>query len=379
MPEFVNTIAMIVAVSGAVLMVIAFVIYPNVVLATVLHETGHVLAAGLVGIPIRYVRLGRGKVWLHSRLSGIRVLLAGRMPPGLTQGYSVVHIGRTGRVVFALGGCAVNLLTAFALYALSESVESELAFYALQACFFVHFVIGVFNLWPRPTVNAEGKPGVSDGELVRAALRLDLTEVEAQRALWLATFARFGPPPPKLDAAAVRVMSLYISNPGPDPQARRLHWEDMERERSHTHIPSVRLLLIDGGVTMMLYDDRDADLIRLADWAQELRRLAPPELATARGSLGAVSVLLGYPAEGKPDLIAAAQGTTFDRLMSMAYLARAEMALGDRAAAEQSLAEGFKVVEADPSLKTSPAWSLVQRFAAEIGYAPAPLPAIAPA
>jgi predicted Zn-dependent protease len=75
----------------------------------------------------------------------------------------------------------------------------------------------------------------------------------------------------------------------------------------------------------------------LDEWSLHALSLGP-ESPTLLGSRGAVLVELGRYEAGKAllePLVAADQGESFDSLMSQAFLARAERALGDREAARR--------------------------------------------
>jgi len=371
---FVFAIGIPVSIALLVIFILAIVLF-----TVVSHELGHILAARLLGIPVQLVHFGHGPIWRIFRIFGLPVIICQPFGIAYVRVYSLIHVGILSELIFYLGGIIVNFTIFYISALMSKYSNHDYVANILTYISISQIFVALTNLWPFKIEVAPGLPFGSDGQRILDLLRSGLKTKSALRVYWLGDFARRGAPPARLDAAAARVIGLSLQSVPADPQWRKLHWEDMERERKCDHVLSVRLALLDGGITKMLYDDRKADLARLADWAEEFRRLAP-DVSTVRGSLGAVSVLLGRPSEGRPGLLAAAaEGTIFDRFISMAFLARVDWALGDRMAAEKALAEAYRIGEGQPELRNTPAWQLVTGFAAEIGYAPAPLPAIAPA
>ena len=356
---------------GAVGVAVAVVVLPPAyLLALLVHESGHVLAASVGGIPVRAVRFGRGRPWLVFRLFGVRITLAGWLRGGLVTTYYNFHVSKTALVAYALGGSGLNLLAAAAFAFVGMRTESDIVLAVVCVAGSGQLLMGVKNLQRFRTRNSEGRDQLSDGAWARAMLRLDMKPLQALIKLRLASFASYGEPPKTYGAAVARIWALHEESENPDPEVRRRNREDMDYERLRSHPRSLRLFLLESGVTRMLYDDGEADLVRLADWAEELGRLAP-DLPTVRGSIGGAKVLLGRPAQARDDLLAAAQGPPFDRLLSMAFLARAEAALGNMEAAQNALVEAFRVAEANSGFRELPAGKLLEATAAKLGFAPA--------
>jgi|SRR6266566_4417032 len=90
---------------------------------------------------------------------------------------------------------------------------------------------------------------------------------------------------------------------------------------------------------------------RLDEWSLQALELGP-ELPTLLGSRGAALVELGRYEAGKillAPLAAANQTRPYDSLMSQAFLAHAERALGDEAAARQFANAARTIAEAIPA------------------------------
>ena len=170
-----------------------------ILISTVFHEMGHVMAARLVRIPVRRVSIGLGPVLWRGRVAEEREFVLRAFPVGVTVGVPLRQ-GPDGRdrrpvghdLLMAAGGPMASLLlfvglaAAAGLFCPSAEVLS-----LLQSIAVVSLVLGLLNLIP--------VPGLDGGHLlvlsaVALGLRLDaVREMKIYRlGIRLATVASVG-------------------------------------------------------------------------------------------------------------------------------------------------------------------------------------------
>jgi predicted Zn-dependent protease len=122
-------------------------------------------------------------------------------------------------------------------------------------------------------------------------------------------------------------------------------------------------LVLDALGTDALFFRDPALLVHLDEWSLRAVTLAP-NIATVRATRGWALVELGRYAEAKPILepLTLSAEAPFDRILSHAFLARAEHALGDAAAARHHASEARNAT-ALPRMMTT----FVERLAADVG------------
>jgi predicted Zn-dependent protease len=130
------------------------------------------------------------------------------------------------------------------------------------------------------------------------------------------------------------------------------------------------MLVLDALMTDALIDRDPALLARLDAWSSRALALGP-EVRTLHGSRGAALVELGHFAEAKALLepLAAADVESFDRLLSCAFLARAEYALGNPDTARRLATDAHTICKASHSQWPS-VTSFVDGVVAEVGASP---------
>jgi hypothetical protein len=336
-------------------------------LGVVCHEAGHALCAVLGGLPIRLVSIGAGPLLAGRRIGDVSMRL--RLLPfcGLVAIYPPLVARKWWMLVFVAGGVAANVAL-IALVALSDAlgVVSDWAANPLRAVVLAQIFLVVVNLVPRP-VTIEGMRLGTDGLQLLQLLcspRKGPTEVGVTYGKMLAPYAR-QPAPHEMQAApslASQRIAFYVLFSGIVLQERR---EGLERELNGNLPREEELLVLDWLVTTGLTSGDPAFRERLDHWSLRALQLGP-DINTLRGSRGSVLVELGRWEEGKAMLskVDAAEGS-FDALMTQIYLARAEHALGNTAAAK-ALAEAARNTGA--SHPQSPALTrLLPQLEAELG------------
>ena len=172
-----------------------------------------------------------------------------------------------------------------------------------------------------------------------------------------------------MSPASSRVLSHHLSlhDLTIDADARRDSREALVRElEGRDLMREERMFALDALVTDGLISGDPAVRPRLDQWSRQALALGP-ELPTLLGSRGAVLVELGCYEAGKAllaPLAAAKDADPFDTLMTHAFLARAERALGDEAAAQQFADVARTTAEA---IQASPRMmAMLARFETEV-------------
>src|SRR5215510_6190677 len=301
------------------------------------HELGHLLCAAIGSIPIRLMVVGHGpllwrgrfgETWLELRLLPFGGHVA-PYPAGNDRWYWWALFLSGG----VLGNVAVICLVA-ALPAVGAPAGKAGQF--LGAIVFAQLYIIVRSLIP-PRDNRR----VNDGLLLLQLLRQSRDYPAEARAAYAMALSGYGngSPQPTMTSASARVL-YHVSRTDrtTDEEARRDFREALLRELERGHlVREERILALDALVTDGLISGDPTVRASLDEWSQEALELGP-ELPPLLGSRGAVLVELGRYEEGKAllaPIVAAKQSEPFASFMNQAFLARAERALGDEAAARQ--------------------------------------------
>jgi hypothetical protein len=266
-----------------------------------------------------------------------------------------------------LGGVLGNgalLLAALA----ATSILPEDAGTPLRAIAATQFYLIAGNLLPF-RVKVDGVEVGSDGLQLLKLLwgpRSGPTEAARRYAEMLVAYARPNAPEPVNSPAASRLFPL-INDPRQweDAEATRAHLDALEGELANDLSLEEELLALDALITTGLILGDPTLRPRLDRWSLRALQLGP-HVPTLRGSRGAVLVELGRCKEGQALLagFAAAEGS-FDALMNQVYLARAEHALGDRAAAVRCAEAARKTAASHP--QAPGVKPLLRRLEAQLG------------
>lgn len=312
-------------------------LWAGLVVLGIVHELGHLFCAWITGLPVRSITFGSGPLWRRWRL-GTLWLVVRQVPFGGMVGlYPTIRRRAGAEALVLLGGVLANL-SFFALVAVLDEVGviPETLRQPVGGIAAVQ-LLGLLNLVPART-----RLGDWDG---RQLLKL------IGRA-W-----HRDPGPPVMDVYQ-QVTSRYTADPArpaePSPAAGRVLYHVLWQEQLQDGLSDKesvaailvllarsdltrqeRLALLDRLICDGLAAEGDADLARLDDWSRRALELGP-DIATVRGSRGAVLIRLGRYEEGK-GLLEGDPGDDQDAGFRHLFIAKAMLGLGDRGAAAAAL------------------------------------------
>jgi hypothetical protein len=345
----------------------------GVALGLVWHEGGHLLCATLGGLPVRLVSVGIGPLLWRSHVGDARLDV--RLLPlgGMVMSYPLLLARKYWLLAFASGGILGNgaLIACVALLAAIDAVP-ESAEDPLRAVVSAQLFLMASSLLPfRAKIGGERM--ATDGLQLLQLLWTPRDGPTEAGLVYARMLAAYGDPGNGQEAASEVPSSpassrIFFQATGPhkweDPARLREYRETLERELAGDLSPQEVLFALDSLITTGLISGDPEFRARLDAWSLRAIELGP-DIETLRGSRGAALVELGRWQEGKAMLskLAAAEGT-FDAFMTQMYLARAEHALGDAAAAAALMEAARKTAEASPQ---SPAVTrLLPRIEAEL-------------
>jgi hypothetical protein len=317
------------------------------------HEFGHMLCAVLLSLPIRLISIGIGPLLWRSRIGETQFELHAIPSGGCVQCYPQPLVRNVSTLFILLGGVLGNAALIGVVAAVSKAgvLPNAWGDY-LGAIVFVQFLLIVQNLVPFwTTVNGVriGSDGLQFLQIVLGPWR-GPTQAGLIYAAILDRYGGANRAPPRR-ACARLIYQLLRSDQWIDAEARRDFQDALQRELGRGALSrEENIVALDALVTSgLIY--RDPPLrAHLDAWSQQALRLGP-DIATLRGSRGAVLVELGRYEEGKVllvPLVGAQPGKSFDAFMVSVFLAHAEHALGNIAAARALAAAARENVEAVP-------------------------------
>lgn len=305
------------------------------ILATDVHELGHYLAARCFGIPVRKLVLGSGRKLLRIRAGETELELRVLPVSGFILPYPYLRAERGPMLAMLAGGCLANLtVAALIVGAKRAGIVPDGWSAALHAVLAFQLIDGVANLIPFRS----GTGGMdSDGLHIwrwmqKDALAAPNQATESYRRALHHYAVDAGDRPFVPTAASARVYN-HLATRLPDGQDGSA---ELQLELDGGQLSTAEtLLVLDTLITRALMT-REPNLVRHLDaWSARALALAP-DLRTIQGSRGAALVELGRIEEGRAMLAAiAAASTGFDAFMTKLFLANAELARGDLAAARR--------------------------------------------
>jgi peptidase M50-like protein len=345
---------------------------PALAVAMVVHEGGHLLCGVIGSIPIRLVSIGLGPLLLRARVGETRLELRLLPVAGFVAAYPVVVIRKHWQLLFLLGGVLGNMAL-IGLVAWLDSVGAvpKRSDDVLGPIVFTQLIAIVVNLIPfRARMNGTRQP--TDGlQMLQLLFRRRDIAADASRAYALLIGPYAGGASPQPSDASLRIVH-HVSRPErwTSPEVRHDVQDALQRELARGDLAREdEMLVLDCLVTDGLIYGDPAMRSRIDGWSRRARELGP-EIATLAGSRGAVLVELGRTKAGKA-LLETVEGwdqpNPFDSLMTHIYLAKAEYALGNGAAARRLAAIARAAVAG--ATAASGVAGLIERTEAEIGLA----------
>lgn len=315
------------------------------------HEFGHMLCAVLLSLPVRLISIGIGPLLWGGRIGEARFELRAMPWSGCVQCYPQPVIRKISMLFFVLGGVLGNAALIGLVAVVDEAgvVRDPVRDY-LGPIVFVQCYLIVQNLvpyWIRVGGVRIGTDGLQLLQLVAGPWR-GPTQAGLLYAAMLDRYGGANRAPPR--RACVRLIyQMLRSDHWTDAEARRDFHDALQRELGRAALSrEENILVLDALVTSGLIYRNPPLRAHLDAWSQQALRLAP-DIATLRGSRGAVLVELGRYQEGKAllvPLVGAQPDKSFDAFMVSVFLAHAEHALGNVAAARALAAAARENVEA---------------------------------
>jgi hypothetical protein len=330
------------------------------------HEFGHMLCAVLLSLPIRLISIGLGPLLWRGRIGGIQFQLRAIPLAGYVRCYPQPVVRILPSLSVLLGGVLGNIaLIGLVAAVVRAGGVSDPALDWLGLIVLVQYCIIVQNLAPYWTTVDGLRVGTDGMQLLQLVVGPWRGPTQAG-LLYAAMLDHYGGADraPLRRASARLIYQMLRPDRWTDADARRDFQDALQRElRRGALSREETILALDALVTCaLMYPDQ---LLRahLDAWSQEALRLGP-DITTLRGSRGAVLVELGRYQEGTEllaPLVAAQPGKSFDTFMSCVFLARAEHAMGNDAAAQALATTARDNAEAFPQ-----AAFMLSRFDAEL-------------
>jgi Zn-dependent protease len=321
----------------------------------VCHEFGHMLCALLLSLPIRLISIGIGPLLWRGRVRDTQFELHAVPLSGYVSCYPQPVVRKVSGLFVLLGGVLGNVAL-IGLVAVVEktSVVPDSGQDCLGLIVLVQYFIIVLNLVPSWTTVGGVRIG-TDGLQLLQLLAGPWRGPTQAGLLYAAMLERYGGAnrAPLRRTSARLIYQMVRSDRWADAEARCDFQHAVQRELGRGALSREEIMLaLDGLVTLGLMYPDPTLRVHLDAWSQRALRLGP-DIATLRGSRGAVLVELGRYQEGKALLVplAGAQPSkSFDTFMSCVFLARAEQALGNVVAAQALAAAARENVEAIPTM-----------------------------
>jgi hypothetical protein len=336
-------------------------------IGNVAHKAGRLLGARVGSIPIRRIVIGRGPVLMRGRLGDMRLEV--RLVP---TGMVVICAERASRpkrsavLLYLLGGVLANIVVVGVIIWLHRAGIVPPILHDGTGMPMLAPQAGILIFTQLMTIGAS----VAEPFVYARSPQLKRYREGATR-----------PPISTRSLAIVRVLyRVRLHERLRSRDSRRKAWAAVERELAGGDLtPEEEMYALDWVITNWLITERlaaarpivaDPGLRRkLDDWSDRAVRLGP-KVKTLVGSRGAVLVELGRYGEGKAllqRLVSIKGAPLVDALLSRIYLARAEHALGNAAAARSLIGQAQAIVRAGARPPMLTAWKrVIQRAAREM-------------
>jgi hypothetical protein len=311
-------------------------------IGVVCHELGHALCAAIASLPVRRIQIGVGPVLLCHRFGETSLELRLLPLSGLVWPYPVADSRRARSALFILGGALGNAAVIAVVAGLNaiDAVRNQ-AGDVFGVIVFAQVLIIAATIIPYRYL-VSGTPVASDGLQILQLLcqpRDATTPAGIAYAAMLNDYGGSASAPPVLSPAGSRILyQLDRPDRWDDDDARRDFRESLLRELSRDELTREERMLVLDALASDALTFGDPELrADLDEWSSRALELGPDKLPLLC-TRGAALVELGRYNEGKTLLMsvtAAEQTQPLDRLVCQVFLARAELALGNAAAAQQ--------------------------------------------
>jgi hypothetical protein len=336
-------------------------------IGTVAYKAGRLLCARVASIPIRRIVIGRGPVLTRGRLGDMRL---------------EVRLVPTGMVVICAESASTPKRSAVLLYLLSGVLANIVV---------IGVIIWLHRAGVAPPIlhNNVGMPLLAPqaGILIFAQLMMigvSMAEpfvYARSRQIMRYREGTTRPPISTRSWAFVRVLyRVVLHERQANQDSRRKAWDAVQRELARGDLtPEEEMYALDWVITNWLMTNSlavagpifpDPSLRpKLDEWSDRAVRLGP-KIKTLVASRAAVLVELGRYREGRAllqTLVSIKGAPLMDALLNRIFLARAEHALGNAAAARRLIGQAQAIARAEARPPVLTAWMrLIQREAREM-------------
>jgi len=333
-----------------------FAIFAVMALGLTVHEAGHLAFAALGSISVQLVSIGIGPPLLRARFGKTEFELRAFPFAGFVAPTGYDDLRKPWHIAFVLGGACGNAALIVVIALLDRSGVAAALPQMVRDGFgpIVYFQIYliVVNLIPRQ-VSINGTLVGTDGWQLIELLR-GRHSADAYRDV-IARLARYSADRPAQTTEAWPIVLRHATRTEPwtNAFARRDVMPILQRALATGALsPEEEMMVLDALITTGLVSGDPEFRVHLDAWSARAAALGPA-IATLKGSRGAVLVELGQAQAGKAlleSLAATAPSGSIDATMVQIFLARAEGALGNVAAAQRHLADARRAVDAIPRL-----------------------------
>ena len=336
----------------------------------VVHEAGHLLCAMAMSIPVSLMSIGTGPLLFRFRVGETSFEVRQNLwSGGFVTAYPGLLLHKYRMIFFTFGGVLGNAaLLALLIWSADAFAVPYHVGLALSGAVLAQVFAIVGSLIPR-NVKIGGETLRSDGRQIWQMLRGPRSGPTAL-GLWFADYLskyREGPKLPESTAASVaRICHHWLRNRWADEGVRRDADAALMRELKRGGLTrEVELLVLESLTTDALVFG-DLDLRGHLDaWSSRALSLAPA-IKTVRGTRGGVLAELGRYADAKPLLepLTSTEEPSLDRILSHAFLARAEYGLGNAEAAKHNISQAREIC--DGATQSPAIIAFVERIEAKI-------------
>jgi Zn-dependent protease len=322
--------------------------YIGLAVGVVCHELGHALCATCTGKRIRLISIGAGPLLLSKCFGEVRFQWHLLPFGGMVQCYPELRFRRLRTLLFILGGIFGNIAVVASVAFLDlAGLVSPTAHTALITIVIAQIVLVALNLVPY-RMPVDGIRIGSDG-LQLLSLFLPNNDWIMPQQLYKAQLEQYSggrEVEPIWSPRSARIFyQVFRGDRWTNDEARREMQNALISELNHADLrPEEEMFALNALITCgLVYDDLELRH-HLDEWS--LRALAlGPNNPTLIGSRGAALITLGRYEEGisllSPLPRVGSGGSfeaKFDTFMNSVFLARAQLALDQRTAADESIA-----------------------------------------
>jgi len=336
-------------------------------IGTILHELAHAIAAVFVGFRLRRVRIGIGTSLFRGRL-GDAEFEVGAIPGwGMVEIYPPLRDRRLAMFLHVAAGPAMDVLLLVAFVdAHAYLPAGEIGNAIIMPAILAQLTSTLANLWPHRAV-VYGRETANDG-LLMCQILWGTASLKSYRDGYCAILSRSlqpGEALPVFNAQSEKIAWHLMTRLAPPREATGTADAALEGLLTNDMPRCEALTVLDTLVTSALESIDPARLADLDQWSSRLHALAP-DVATFRGSRGAVLIELGRFEEGLAMLAEAENGSPFNDCLVCAFRALGHFRQAEDARAKIQFSRAAALFKHE-EWRGLEIYRIVRRIATEIG------------